>query len=75
MADEHFEKEHYLEFCAAALPDIDQIVLDWVGSREFETLLENTIVSTYPEVEHDRFRAHFKGLIELWQRDEATRIG
>ena len=73
LADEHFEKEHYVEFCAAALPDIDEIVLDWVSSPEFETMLDDTIVATYPEHEHERFRGHFRGLIDLWKTDEAGR--
>ena len=74
LADEHFEKEHYLEFCAAALPDIDEIVLAWVSSPDFENLLEQTIVATYPEPEHERFRGHFRGLLDLWQADEAVRL-
>ncbi len=74
LADEHFEKDHYEEFCAAALPDIDEIVLDWVSSPEFEKMLDDTIVATYPEAEHDRFRGHFRGLLDLWKTDEAGRL-
>ena len=75
LADEHFEKEHYLEFCAAALPDIDEIVFDWVSSPEFEVLLDETIAATYPEHEHERFRGHFHGLLDVWRTDERTRLG
>ncbi len=74
LADEHFEKEHYLEFCAAALPDIDEIVLDWVSSPDFDRLLQQTVDATYPEHERERFLAHFRGLVDLWKTDESVRI-
>ena len=74
LADEHFEKEHYLEFCAAALPNIDEIVFDWVSSDDFDRLLRETVVATYPEHEQERFLAHFHGLLDLWKTDEATRL-
>ena len=74
LADEHFEKERYLEFCAAALPNIDEIVLEWVSSDDFDQLLRDTVAATYPEHEQERFLAHFRGLVDLWMTDEATRL-
>ncbi len=74
LADEHFEKEHYLEFCAAALPNIDEIVLEWVKSNDFDRLLHETVIATYPEHEQERFLGHFRGLIDLWKTDEAVRL-
>ena len=40
LADDHFEKPRYLEFCAEALPDMDDLVLEWVGSADFDRMLE-----------------------------------
>jgi hypothetical protein len=74
LADEHFEKERYLEFCAEALPDIDSVVLEWVRSDDFDRLVHDTVVATYPEHEQERFVAHFRGLIDLWKADEAARL-
>jgi hypothetical protein len=72
MADRYFEREKYQEFCATALPSIDEMVLDWVASADFDNLLVQTVVSTYPQHEHDMFLAHFRGLISLWVRDQQS---
>ena len=74
LADAHFEKERYLDFCAEALPDLDTLVLEWVASADFERMLDETIAATYPEHERERFRGHFRGLIDLWLTDERTRL-
>jgi hypothetical protein len=66
LALEYFEADRYYEFCATALADVDSLVRDWVGSAEFDALLVDTVRVTYPAAEHDRFVAHFRGLIDLW---------
>jgi hypothetical protein len=71
LANEHFQVDRYREFCSTALPDIDAIVYEWVGSAEFDTLLDDTIRTTYPAHEVERFRAHFRGLIDMWLADNA----
>jgi hypothetical protein len=70
LADEHFEKERYLDFCAAALPDIDDLVLEWVSSADFDRMLLETITQTYPENERERFIGHFRGLVGMWVSDQ-----
>jgi hypothetical protein len=47
-------------------------VFDWVTSAEFAALLEDTVRSTYPPHEHDKFIAHFRGLIGLWVTDQGS---
>jgi hypothetical protein len=74
LADEHFDTERYHEFCATALPDIDDIVLEWVTSPHFDSVLVDTVAATYPEHERERFLAHFRGLVGLWVSDERTRL-
>jgi hypothetical protein len=51
------------------------MVLEWVDSDDFRDLLTQTIRSTYPEQEWDRFEGHFGGLTGLWMRDERPRLG
>ena len=75
LADEYFETDRYREFCAAAMPDIDEMVLEWVDSDEFRRLLTDTIESTYPRHEWDRFQGHFGGLTRMWVDDERSRLG
>jgi hypothetical protein len=72
LADEHFESDRYEEFCATALASLDDIVRDWVASPEFDALLVDTVRSTYPANEHDRFVDHFRGLLALWTKDNAA---
>ena len=75
LADVYFETERYQEFCASALPHVDDMVLDWVDSAAFRTLLTDTIHTTYPKHEWDRFEGHFGGLTRMWVGDERSRLG
>jgi hypothetical protein len=74
LADGYFETERYHEFCATSLPHIDEIVLDWVAGPDFDRLLVDTVRAGYPAHEHDQFIAHLRGLLDLWVKDESTRL-
>jgi hypothetical protein len=69
LAEEHFETDRYRDFCATALADLDTMVLEWVTSADFDALLVDTVKSTYPEFEQERFLAHLRGLLSAWVRD------
>jgi hypothetical protein len=71
LADEYFEKDRYEEFCATSLASLDEIVRDWVTSPDFDALLVDTVKTTYPGHEQDRFVSHFRGLLSLWVTDNA----
>jgi hypothetical protein len=71
LADEYFETDRYTEFCATSLKHVDEMVHDWVTSSEFDSLLKETVRATYPPHEHERFLAHFGGLIDTWVRETA----
>ncbi len=72
LANTYFERDRYEEFCAEALPDVDALVQEWVTSQEFEDLLMQTIVATYPAHEVDTFVGHFHGLLDLWSHDHGA---
>lgn len=74
LADAYFAVDSYREFCDAHLPDIGQQVLDWASGPAFDRLLVDTVTSTYPAREHERFIAHFRGLVALWAREEAGKL-
>jgi hypothetical protein len=74
LADEFFETERYYDFCASRLPEIDEVVLEYIESDEFDQVLVETVTSTFPPHEHDQFIAHFRGLLELWTKDERARL-
>jgi hypothetical protein len=69
LADDHFETDRYLDFCASRMGHVADVVLEWVDGPDFDALLVDTVRSTYPPEEHDRFVAHFRGLVGLWVRD------
>jgi hypothetical protein len=71
LADRYFERDRYEEFCAEALPGIDALVLDWVASPQFDDLLTQTVVATYPAHEVDHFLGHFRGLLGMWLTDQS----
>lgn len=70
LADDHFEVERYADFCASRLANLDEVVLDWVESPEFDRLLVETVRSTFPADEHEHFIAHYRGLLGAWAKDE-----
>jgi hypothetical protein len=74
LASAYFEEERYRDFCASALPHIDEVVLDWAGGPGFDRLLVQTVQSVYPAHEHDAFIAHLRGLVGLWVADENARL-
>ncbi len=71
LADEHFETERYWTWCAEHLPHLEEQVHDWVTSEDFDRLLRDTVMATYPPHEHEQFLAHFRGLLGLWAKDNA----
>ncbi len=70
LADDYFEADRYAEFCATSLKHVDELVLEWVSSPAFDSLLRETVRATYPAHEHERFLAHFGGLVAAWVRDQ-----
>jgi len=74
LADDYFETERYTDFCATQLAGIDEMVVEWVESADFDALLVDTVRTTFPAHEHDEYIPHFRGLLALWAKDERTRL-
>jgi hypothetical protein len=70
LADEYFEADRYHDFCASRLEHVDELVLEWVESSDFDRLLVDTVRATYPAHEHERFVAHLRGLVGQWVREQ-----
>jgi hypothetical protein len=66
LSDEYFQADDYQEFCERHLGAIDEVMLDYVRSPEFDHLLVRTVRSTFPAHEHDRFVEHYRGLLKAW---------
>src|SRR6185437_1470703 len=72
LTDEYFDTDRYRDFCDSRLAHVDELVLDWVVSVDFDRLLVDTVRSTYPAHEHDRFVAHLRGLVGQWVREQGA---
>jgi len=62
--------EAYQDFCATHLGHIDDAMVDYVRSREFDDLLVQTVVSSFPSHEHEQFVDHYRGLLSAWADDQ-----
>jgi hypothetical protein len=74
IADEYFETERYWEWCSEHLPHLDEQVLEWVSGPGFDRMLRDTVESTYSPHEQEKFYAHFRGLLDLWIKDQNSRL-
>ncbi len=70
LADEHFQTERYQDFLETYVPEIDEVMLEYVAGAGFDRLLVETVRSTFPAHEHERFIAHYRGLLALWVKDQ-----
>jgi hypothetical protein len=74
LADGYFELERYREFCAEHLSHVDQVMVEFVESDEFDRLIVDTVTSTFPAHEQERFIAHYRGSLAAWARDQRTGV-
>jgi hypothetical protein len=71
LADAYFQIDEYDEFCATKLPHLDEALVEWVESPDFDRVLVETVQSTFPEHEQEHFVTHYRGLLAAWARDQA----
>ncbi len=72
LADAYFEVDRYRDFCDSRLAHVDELVLEWISSAEFDELLVDTCRSTYPAHEQERFIGHFRGLVGQWVKERGA---
>jgi hypothetical protein len=73
LADAYFQVDDYRAFCAEQLPHLDEALVAYVESPGFDDLLVGTVTGTFPPHEHERFVAHYRGLLAAWARDARAR--
>jgi hypothetical protein len=74
LTEEHFDTAAYNEFCAEHLADADEVMLEYVESTDFDRLLVDTVIATFPMEEHEKMTAHYRGLLAAWATDERARL-
>ena len=70
LADDYFETDRYHEFCSKHLPHAEEVMVEFVQSRAFDDLIVETVRTTFPADEHDRFIPHYRGLLAAWANDQ-----
>jgi len=70
LADDEFQVAAYEEFCAEALPNLHELMVEYVGGEEFDRLLVDVVQTTFPQHEHEHFVAHYRGLLGAWVQDQ-----
>jgi hypothetical protein len=70
IADEHFQAEEYAEFCATQLAQLDELVVEYFESPDWDRLLVEIVRSTFPTHEYEHFVEHYRGLVAAWARDQ-----
>jgi hypothetical protein len=71
LADDYFQVDEYNEFCDRHLSHLPEVAHGWFTSPEFDQVIVQTVQSTFPAHEHEKFVAHYRGLLDLWARDNA----
>jgi hypothetical protein len=70
LQHEYFQADDYREFCSRCLGEIDEVMVEYIESPEFDDLLVKTVRSTFPAHEHEQFIAHYRGLLGSWASDQ-----
>ena len=70
LADDYFQVPAYQEFCATELAHLDEVLVEWVECPDFDELLVDTVTSTFPAHEQERFVGHYRGLLAAWAGDQ-----
>jgi hypothetical protein len=70
LTEEHFDTARYHEFCEKYLPHLDEMMVEYIESAEFDTTLVETVREAFPAHEHESFIAHYRGLLGAWAKDQ-----
>ncbi|MPZ90679.1 MAG: hypothetical protein GEU68_03455 [Actinobacteria bacterium] len=71
LSERYFSVGEYEEFCDTHLSHIDEVMVDFVRSPEFDDMLVETVVTTFPAHEQAKFVSHYRGLLGAWADDQA----
>ncbi len=74
LADAHFNTSEFEAFKEEHLGELDGVMLEYIQSDDFDHMLLETIRATFPDYEHDKFIAHFRGIFQHWVDTETDRL-
>ncbi len=74
IAREHFDSDHFEEFCHEHLSHLDAVAEEFFGTDRFKEITREKVSALYPKHEIDQFTDHFFGLIQFWRKTERDRM-
>jgi hypothetical protein len=69
LADEYFQTELFQEFRAEALPHLEEAMVDYVESAEFDELIVEVIRTEEPEEKQERLIERSRSAVAAWCSD------
>jgi len=73
IANERFETDRFVEFCATHLAHLDEVAWEFFGSAAAKEAVRRKVEALFPPHEHEQFTEHFWGLVQFWRRTEEDR--
>lgn len=70
LTDDYVELDRYREFCATHLPHVDEVMVDYIDSDQFDDHLITTIRAAFPAHEHEQFLVRYRDLIGRWAGEQ-----
>jgi len=75
LADTYFQAEEFEEFLATVLPHLGELMVEYVGSPEFDDLLVHSIrLEVEPERQEEMIE-RCRGLVHQWAADQVRATG
>lgn len=72
LADAHLETEKFNTFKSEYLSHLDEVMLEFAKSVEFDHIMTETIRGMFPAHEHEQYIAHYRGLLNHWVEAEGA---
>ena len=76
LADAYFQADAFADFCANALPHLDELTVEYVESPQFDTVLVSSIQAEVEAERHAEMIERCRTLVASWaadRRSEAAR--
>ena len=70
LADRYFDADAFWEFRAATLPHLDELVVEYAESEEFDRLIVNVILTEEPPHKQERLIERSRTAVKAWAADE-----
>jgi hypothetical protein len=70
LADAYFQTDEFTEFCATALPNLDEVVVEYVESRQFDDLVVRSIRLEVESERQEEMIGRSRRLVRAWAADQ-----